>query len=861
MRMSPQPLDSSGRRQRAAGARRSPALGSGHCDISPRIQAAAEFPSRAPPWSLEFLRQSQLVMLEGEHRRDSSRNALQTLRLTNKAKHVSARGLDSLMMQKRLIFEAHQVEVCMVNCVLHPPQFIDLRKPQFGNHEFSPFRQHRFQGTYPMSCYEKEIKKLRLELEKGEALRQHLESEMTFASKEADLRLYAAEDELCDAKAKVMELQEMNDEHQQKASETEKIVQRFAVEMENIHRVHLAELEFLFKEKAEAEMAFQKTNAALQSIAKKLKDLEAEHSGCTKVLKLQAACVEIKNKRQERLLKELEAAAVKIKKLEDDAAAARRAHVECKYTTEVMQLRIQELEDILNEGHRGRREDFPEGIAREEFREPVNALETGKKDSQGQRLSSGVQWKDQAEEGKRAQDANATLVAPPDSFSLQEGSIREMSILLNTYQTLANAQVLSRPTNVPLEELPWTELCALLHENVEALVSNFSKANQRIYYLKECQSCALLSGALCSLYSRLCATSCQRDILQEQVNQKQLLNHKIVSLLYALPAVVERNQDEGRLRQRRAKNLVYVFRRAVIAVLAANRLRALARYSCFGEEGVDCIEALHWLTSSNLYTAIISSISELESVLSKQDAQSWLFGHSFISAARNCFAQLMDNLSVLMETVQGNARGCRAYLERDSLTQRLPRGLQTVNAQALETGLYDRLPSTRNIAILQQEVFGFLQRLHAAEVESHSLHLQLAECRWAFNKMQKDAEKACRLQEQLNELQRRINQDNVQEELDNAVQHEHEAQLLLQEHQRRVQELSNTLELHSCTNKDRSQVSNVPLMSLSNATEELRRRDQVLDHQNRLLKDPEQDQQRLQETLQEAERAIQQGAM
>ncbi|NXV54448.1 CC171 protein, partial [Molothrus ater] len=155
----------------------------------------------------------------------------------------------------------------------------------------------------------------------------------------------------------------------------------------------------------------------------------------------------------------------------------------------------------------------------------------------------------------------------------------------------------------------------------------------------------LLSGALCSLYGRLCATSCQRDILQEQVNQNQLLNHKIVSLLYALPAVMERNQDEGRLRQRRAKNLVYVFRRAVIAVLAANRLRALARYSCtffvwtdgcrgssgiqvclgesrgrhpltFGEEGVDCIEALHWLTSSNLYTAIISSISELEGVLS-----------------------------------------------------------------------------------------------------------------------------------------------------------------------------------------------------------------------------------------------------
>ncbi|NXR90796.1 CC171 protein, partial [Hypocryptadius cinnamomeus] len=159
-------------------------------------------------------------------------------------------------------------------------------------------------------------------------------------------------------------------------------------------------------------------------------------------------------------------------------------------------------------------------------------------------------------------------------------------------------------------------------------------------------ACALLSGALCPLYGRLCAVSCQRDLLQEQVNLQPLVNQKIISLLYALPTVVESSRDEGRLRQRRAKHLIYVFRRAVIAVLAANRLRALARCSCtffvwtdgsrgsngiqvcvgeskgrhpaprYEEEGVDCIEAIDWLTSSNLYTAIISSISELEGVLS-----------------------------------------------------------------------------------------------------------------------------------------------------------------------------------------------------------------------------------------------------
>ncbi|NXB29760.1 CC171 protein, partial [Eulacestoma nigropectus] len=297
-----------------------------------------------------------------------------------------------------------------------------------------------------------------------------------------------------------------------------------------------------------------------------------------------------------------------------------------------------------------------------------------------------------------------------------------------------------------LEELSATEFCALLHENIEALIMNFHKANERISHLEyickhktdtmndlqqnqedafekmseqlkaqdhcwqkekqyleqqysnllaeaharaqECEetaqknrqklygleqvceklvhenasvrntlanaqkerssllaACALLSGALCPLYGRMCEMSSQRDLLQDQVNLHDLVNQKIGSLLCVLPTNKDNNQDEARLRQRRAKGLVYVFRRAVIAVLAANRLRHLAQYShslfiwtdgsrgstgirvCVGESGgrrnklrfeeeeVDCIEALDWLTSSNLYTAIISSVSELQDVL------------------------------------------------------------------------------------------------------------------------------------------------------------------------------------------------------------------------------------------------------
>ncbi|NXT13764.1 CC171 protein, partial [Prunella fulvescens] len=56
------------------------------------------------------------------------------------------------------------------------------------------------QRNQEMSHCESEIMKLRLELERGEALRQHLESEMSFARKQANIQMYSAEDELCDVK-------------------------------------------------------------------------------------------------------------------------------------------------------------------------------------------------------------------------------------------------------------------------------------------------------------------------------------------------------------------------------------------------------------------------------------------------------------------------------------------------------------------------------------------------------------------------------------------------------------------------------------------------------------------------------------
>ncbi|NXG84085.1 CC171 protein, partial [Stercorarius parasiticus] len=426
-------------------------------------------------------------------------------------------------------------------------------------------------------------------------------------------------------------------------------------------------------------------------------------------------------------------------------------------------------------------------------------------------------------------------------------------------------------------------------------LENVSVKNTLMQVQKEHSSllaaCALLAGALYPLYGRSCAMSFQRNVLQDQVNSYELVNQEIRALVHALSDVEEDNQDEANLKKRKFRGLIHVFRTGVIAVLAANRLKVLGQPSsslfswvngfkegigilvCIGdskgkhnlpshdEEQMHCIEALNWFTSSNLLAAIISSVTELQDVVNKPDPNPWLSGHLLVSAARNSFSKLMDKLNVIMETVPVDGIRSIMYPEKDSLIQRLAHGLQRINTQALEAGLCDRLPIMKSIASLQKQIFEFTQRLHTAEVERRSLRLKLAEFKWNFSELKKEADKAQSLQEQVNMFKQSklITHERFEsacEELNNALHREHQAQVLLNEQAQQLQELNNKLELHSSEEADKNQVLSETVKRLSEAKMELRRKDQSLRQLNRLLTQLEQDKRRLKESIHDAESAL-----
>ncbi|MEJ1282792.1 hypothetical protein NN561_013754 [Cricetulus griseus] len=164
----------------------------------------------------------------------------------------------------------------------------------------------------------------------------------------------------------------------------------------------------------------------------------------------------------------------------------------------------------------------------------------------------------------------------------------------------------------------------------------------------------------------------------------------------------------------------------------------------------------------------------------------------------------MDKISLAMESIPLHSSRSITYVEKDSLVQRLARGLHKVNTLALKYGLRSHMPIMK---LITHEKF----------------------------------ESAC-------------------EELNNALLREQQAQMLLNEQAQQLQELNYRLEVHSCEEADKNQTLGEAVKSLSEAKMELRRKDQSLRQLNRHLTQLEQDKRRLEENIHDAESALRMAA-
>ncbi|XP_040337241.1 coiled-coil domain-containing protein 171 isoform X5 [Herpailurus yagouaroundi] len=836
-------------------------------------------------------------------------------------------------------------------------------------------------------------------------------------------------------------LQEALEKHQQEKNEMECHIRETTLEE---FRLQAEQWE---AERRELQFIVQEQDNAVQNMHKKVEKLEAEHMDCSDLLRQQTSELEFSTQREERLRKEFEAKKHQaflvetcennVKELESildsftvsgqwtsgihkdkDKPPSFSVVLETlRRTLTDYQNKLEDASNELNsvndakekasnelsstqqkiESHTKNIKDLQDKLA--DVSKELSHLRTKCADREAlvSTLKAELQNVLHCWEKEKARAAQSESELQKLSQAFQKDTEEKLTFLHTLYQHLIAGCVLIKQPEGMLDKFSWSELCAVLQENVDALISDLTRANEKISHLeyicknksdtmrelqhtqedtfnkvaeqikaqescwqkqkKELElqysellsevqkraqkfqeiaeknmeklnrieksheqmvlensrfktvlsqtqreqasllaACALMAGALYPLYSRSCALSTQRDFLQEQFNTFELFKLEVRTLAQALSTVEEKKQEEAKMKKRPFKGLmIRVFRKGVIAILAANRLKILGQSCaslftwmesfkegigmlvCTGEpkdkhkfprhqkEQLRCLQALSWLTSSDLLAAIITSMAELQEVISKTDPNSRICGHLLVGAAKNSFAKLMDKISLAMENIPLHSSKSITYVEKDSLVQRLARGLHKVNTLALKYGLHGHVPILKSTASLQKQIFGFTQRLHAAEVERRSLRLEVTEFKRNVNEMKKELDKAQGLQMQLNEFKQSklITHEKFEsacEELNNALLREQQAQMLLNEQAQQLQELNYRLELHSSEEADKNQTLGEAVKSLSEAKMELRRKDQSLRQLNRHLTQLEQDKRRLEENIHDAESALRMAA-
>ncbi|XP_017542617.1 coiled-coil domain-containing protein 171 [Pygocentrus nattereri] len=379
-------------------------------------------------------------------------------------------------------------------------------------------------------------------------------------------------------------------------------------------------------------------------------------------------------------------------------------------------------------------------------------------------------------------------------------------------------------------------------------------------------ACALLAGCVCELYGRVGALARQKAALWGRVCDGAALEREVGSLLQALSEPEARGQPEVR-------GGVRAFRRCVIAVLAALRLRALQRNSrrlfrvsgssgespgvCVWEvrlregslrrereeEEEKSVRVMKMLRSSELAVLIHSCMQGVQQELDKAELSS-----AVLNAAQNSFSKLLERL--LSEADPGSW-GCCGNV--GMLARLLGHGLQRLHtAHHVPPGRYT---SKCMVSSLQQHFLVFTQRLHSAEVERRELRLELSRLKrstaHARNKPRDSAHTTCVPVDQF---------QSVCAELSSALQREQEVQALLHDQATQLQELGLTMELHTGDQLEKDRTLAQAVQSLSEAKAELKRKEQSLRLLGKRLSQSQQEKQQLQQSITSAENALRMAA-
>ncbi|XP_022102941.1 coiled-coil domain-containing protein 171-like isoform X2 [Acanthaster planci] len=414
--------------------------------------------------------------------------------------------------------------------------------------------------------------------------------------------------------------------------------------------------------------------------------------------------------------------------------------------------------------------------------------------------------------------------------------------------------------------------------------------------------CCLLAGALLPMFSRVNQLAAQRTSLEEQIHSLETMRQQARELANTLSMEEADLGKDLRDISQSARNPVMLFRKAVIVVLAANRLNHLGLRSCGIFTAVDNPSGIHsvpvcsgnikpsqrpfmglksspdkqtqrsnvqsqipdWFTSSALLTTVVDSCMELQELLTDKEQLNGSQPQTINNTAKSCFVRLMSKLTPIFEASCPHPSR-RSYGKRDKgmLIRLLGYGLSQGMAHSSPAGKTHMASSQEIMACLQRNIINFTQRLHTAEVERRSLRVETAKLRQDNEELKMEKERAKDMENEITQLRDiRHNMvmkekfDSVCQELSKALSREQQAQELLNEQSRQLEELGMRLNMYTTEELEKDATITEAVKGLSEAKMELRRKEQSIHQLSKKLSLLEEEKKSLQGSVQDVQEVL-----
>ncbi|KAL3866903.1 hypothetical protein ACJMK2_044153, partial [Sinanodonta woodiana] len=415
-------------------------------------------------------------------------------------------------------------------------------------------------------------------------------------------------------------------------------------------------------------------------------------------------------------------------------------------------------------------------------------------------------------------------------------------------------------------------------------------------------ACALFCGAFYPLCSRSNSLALQRRIMEDQLNNWDLCKERVELLVTTLISEMkgkQKNSVETKVPTQRYRNPILLFRKGAITVIAANRLRRFGQECCrcfVTQDSVSGLNSvivctggvkslftseheedtckmegehpgetalLNWLSSSDLLSTMMSSMAELQDTLTQvrsKEKVGTVETRSVVNAARTAFTKLFDRLGHYYEKII--IRPDIGFRERSSLIRLLGKGLAKIlRDKPVEDRCY--LTSPQDLLItLQNQILDFTQRLHSVEVERRALLLEVTRLKEENEKLGPEKEEVISERDDVattdhgNQYVPMEKFESVCRELNNALHREEQAQQLMQEQSKQLEELTLRMDIFTTEGLDKEHTLTNAIQGLAETKMELKKKEQMLRQVNKQAAQLEGEKRSLQDNLNDAEKAL-----